>query len=164
MLSTLSFESLGEKLHPFLASLPLSILILACCSLCIGVVGRHNLAVAKWLVFSALLAVGAAYLSGDFGREAASKTFQVDGDLIAVHQGWAKSLLMVLIAASAVLFIEAGAVAGRAFLRSAAVVLVITALLLNLVTGFKGGELVFKYGAGVTATCPAPTAPAGING
>ncbi len=157
----LFFESIGERLHPFLASLPLSLLATAFVFLTSAALKGRDLALGRWLLSMVLILVGAAYLSGDFGRDGASKTFEVDGELIAQHQAWAKSLLMVLIVACAVLWLEAVATASRKVLRWLGVALGAVAVLLNLIAGSKGGDLVFKHGAGVSASCAEPLPPAG---
>lgn len=153
-MNTFDLENFGGRLHPFFASLPLSVLILAFVLSLFAIARNSKLTAVKGLVLVAAALVGAAYLSGDLEREGASKTFTVDPEVIAVHQAWGKALLITLLAAAGVLILEANAVAGRRWLRLLGVALLFVSLVLCVVSSAKGGELVFIHGAGVTAACP----------
>ncbi len=149
-MAIIDFEAVGHRIHPILASLPLSIGLLS--------VGYWGLLAyqskrpdnsLRLLSTASFFLVLAAFLSGDFAADSASSCFEVAGDLIAIHEGWGKACLILWGVSATLIWLEKLAVTGRKGLFYSAFFCASAAVLLNVITASKGGDLVFKHGAGL---------------
>ena len=150
-MNTYQFEQFIERFHPFLASLPFGIIAVSFLFLILGLRNGGPLNVSRNVFTAGLVLVLAAYLSGDFAREGASKTFLVDENAIAFHHQWAKVLLLLTALTTAFFWLECAAVFGRRGIRAVILVLSTLSIVTAAFTGYLGGELVFEHGAGVRA-------------
>ncbi|RIL05620.1 MAG: hypothetical protein DCC75_11520, partial [Proteobacteria bacterium] len=102
-----------------------------------------------------LLAVAAAFISGYQGSELANQTFVISQDYIDQHHSWGRLLLFAIFPCVALKLCSEWATHNRSIFKAFYYSFLLICLGLALRTGFLGGELVFKHGAGVFATPPA---------
>ena len=100
----------------------------------------------------AAAAVLVAFFSGYQASELADQTFQVPDDQISWHHAIGRMLLFVIWPCLALGLLYPRARYNRSVLRAGYLFLLLCCFALVLYTGFLGGELVFKFGAGVSAS------------
>ena len=101
------------------------------------------------LLFAAILSP-LSYFTGYLASESADKSFQIANELISSHQASAKLMLFALFATLSFRFAESHAEHKKPF-RITYSLLLCLAMLIAINTGYRGGSLVFEYGAGVSA-------------
>lgn len=101
------------------------------------------------LIVLSAVAVGAAFYSGYQASEMANQQFVVSDQAIAAHQATGRLLLFAIIPCAALRLFWEQAVFYRRVIRGVYYLLLVVCLGLVVVTGYRGGELVFRHGAGV---------------
>ena len=96
------------------------------------------------------------YLSGYWGADFASQTFQVPEEVIGRHEAWGRFFLLLLLVTFLLRFVASLASHGRRGLMISYYVVLLSALSCLAFTSFLGGDLVFSYGAGVSAKLSKP--------
>lgn len=146
-----------SSLHPAVVHFPIALLLTAALFDSACLVFRHFLwldRTAAALVTLGTIALGAAYLTGERAAEAASPVTGIAQGILADHQDLALLSLWAWSAAAALrLFVVW---LGRhdlevqlGIFRLAALVLVLGAAALVILTAFHGGQLVYDHGIGV---------------
>lgn len=142
------------NLHPALSSLPTALLILVLIFEIFNkwiTPNRLDLAIRITIAIAAV-SIGAAFYSGYNAAETADQTFKIADDLISNHHAWGRILLFVVIPCALLRFILPIAKHGGKIIEVIYIILLISLIGLSTATGFLGGELVFKHGAGVGAS------------
>lgn len=140
-------------LHPPLVAFPLVLIVITLfCELAFLVSAQIIFKqVAKGSLVAALVFAILAYITGHQASEVASRSFVVPDEVIGHHFLIAKISLIVLVPTVALKFISDSAKYSAAlFLWLYRMFLIFTCALF-IYTGWLGGQLVFKYGAGVFA-------------
>ena len=106
----------------------------------------------RYFLMAAGLSIGAAFVSGYWASESANQTFVVSDEVIDYHHSVGRLLLFLIVPCIAVRWVYEGATHGRVVLQSIYRLLLVGCWVLTIYTGYLGGELVFTYGAGVSAT------------
>ena len=142
------------NLHPPLSSFPFVILTLVVIFEAINHVYRWKLSkdIANTLLIALCIFAPLTYLSGYYNIDKASASFEVSEDLIAAHQAVAKFFLISLVPCVLLAFLEKAATRGKHFYLIAYYFFLLISYGLVIFTSFRGGELVFCYGAGVNLT------------
>ena len=140
--------------HPPLSSFPAVTLVLAVASELIAFFKRHNKlasnsyrVMAQRLIFIGCCFTCVTYLSGYFGEDQASQTFEVPTNIIATHQAWAKAILVSLI--PLIIFTILRNMSAKLAVNVLYYFFLTLSLGLTIYTSYLGGTLVFKHGAGV---------------
>lgn len=140
-------------LHPFLTHFPIAllgaVLILEVRSLLTG--GRICNDTSRWLLSLAIVATVASFYSGYGASDMANRTFIVPDDAISRHHTWGRFLLFAAPITGVLQLAAARARYAPVLFRMIYLCLLLISVALSTVTGYYGGELVFRYGAGVTA-------------
>ena len=136
-------------IHPPLSSFPVALISSVVVLEMIGVFKRSKSLdmASSVLVVAAALGTAAAFFSGYFSFESASRSFHIPEAEIAFHHNLGRLLLFSVVPWVALHFLSRRAGAGWriAYLMCLAVVFGLT-----VTTGFYGGRLVFHFGAGVS--------------
>jgi len=137
------------NIHPILAHFPFVLLFVAVVAEIWGILG--NPAASKFsrtIVMIACAASALTYLSGYVGLEYANQSFEVPKEAISKHQLMGKLYLLSIVptALFALLQIDNDA----RFVINAGRLFLLLSFALVLVASFYGGELVFRYGAGIS--------------
>lgn len=141
------------QLHPVLSSFPLPIFSLAVIFTVLGLSSSESVfrkACARTAPFLAILAstsVLAAYLSGLPAAEALTLHNKIPDDVLASHQSLGKLTLLsclILLPCAILHLLKCSRGLALIFLLS-----LVLSLTLSFVTSWRGGILVFEYGAGV---------------
>lgn len=145
-----------DPLHPAIVHFPIVLILLGSAVAVAAVFWRkHHLP----LIAGAILALGAA------GAWVAVETGESDGGLVEnsfgqaeslldAHEDWAKRTLTAATLAAVIAITSAGLVRFPRMARAVAVAAAVSAIGASYAvyeTGHRGGELVFKHGAGVGA-------------
>lgn len=139
------------NLHPFLSAFPPVLIIQAfVCELILLRAADREFwkKVGRYTLVAALIFTAAAFFSGYFAAEDASQTFNVSQDVIANHHNFGRLLLFALIPVTLFSFLRDDSCR----LNLLYLFFLAAALALVLYTGWLGGNLVFRHGAGVFAT------------
>jgi uncharacterized membrane protein len=104
-----------------------------------------------YLLAFAILGVTAAFFSGYQANELANQTFKVDDAAISLHHSLGRWLLLLAIPLGGLGITAEIATQGKQVFRGLYLFCLFISAGLVLVTGYMGGELVFKHGAGVYA-------------
>jgi uncharacterized membrane protein len=113
-------------------------------------------AAARVLVVFGVLGVIAAFISGYQASELADQFFEVPDEPISTHHAVGRLLLFVSIPMLALMWIGSVAVHARKVFLSLYGALLLVSVGLVCYAGYLGGELIFRYGAGVHASGAAP--------
>ncbi|MCO6432189.1 MAG: hypothetical protein J5J00_15130 [Deltaproteobacteria bacterium] len=97
-----------------------------------------------------VITTAAAFFSGYQAADSASLSFQVSEDVIAEHHNIGRLALFLVLPAAALRFIASGAKHARAIFFTLYYASLVSLCALIILAGFKGGQLVFQYGAGVS--------------
>lgn len=140
-------------LHPILSSLPGVGFVFAALAEAIRIFfpSKVNNEIVGAALFVGVAGVIAAYLSGTSAAESASQTFIVPDAVIAWHHTWGRMALFAAIPTAAMFLLSQHAKFYRAAILWGYRVLLFVTLVLSFYTAHLGGELVFDYGAGVSA-------------
>lgn len=144
-----------EHLHPALSSFPPALLILVAGLEVASYFGVQQLRRSiDIILLLAVVFVLAAFFSGYDAAETANRTFIVAEHAIAEHHNIGRLLAILIIPCAALEQIAQRARHGQKFFWSLYLALLTVCVALVVWTGYEGGELVFKHGAGVSATLP----------
>lgn len=102
-----------------------------------------------WVLVCSILGTLAAFFSGYQASDLANASFVVSDSLIENHHSWGRLLLFAIFPCLALKYAAVNAKYSRNFFKASYLVLLVTCWLLALYTGYLGGNLVFKHGAGV---------------
>lgn len=141
------------NLHPVLSSFPLALL---CLTIIFEVLNRSHYRgsleiTAKIAITLAAISIGAAFYSGYGAAENADQTFRISDDVISSHHSMGRLLLFSVIPCALLRYFTASATYGRRVFDAIYLILLAATFGLVIATGFLGGELVFRHGAGVFA-------------
>ncbi len=103
------------------------------------------------IVIFALLSIVATYLSGYLTEASVNQAFTVKPEAIEAHHNLGTWLLLSAVPWGIFYFVAQFATHARSLWRALYRILLMILLVLVLMTGFKGGQLVFEHGAGVSA-------------
>ena len=135
------------NIHPPLTAFPVALLVVSFLAALFEAYGYKQLKIVARvnLLIGAIFLVG-AFISGYQGSEFASGTFKVANETIDFHHTIGKLALLALVPVLSLLFYYERSKILKVFY------LFFFALEVGLVlyTGYLGGELVFRHGAGVT--------------
>ncbi len=147
---------MDRYLHPPLTGFPF--VLLSCVmalELSAAILKKEELGrMARFLLGVACLVTPLTFFSGYFAAEYASQTFQVAQDRIAEHQAAGKLLLLSLIPTFVFSSLRKSQASPRV-VQCLFFVSLSCSLYLVLLTSSRGGDLVFRHGAGVFAKPPA---------
>lgn len=140
-----------NSLHPVLTAFPVSLLSIVCLSELLQVTGLvKNLGrVIQVNLFLAAVFIGLAFFSGYQASELADQSFKISDDVIRVHHGWGRLLLFMIIPCVTFNFLYPIAKYGKGLFRAFYLLLLAGCYGATIYTGFLGGDLVFRHGAGV---------------
>jgi uncharacterized membrane protein len=93
----------------------------------------------------------AAFFSGYQASDYADGTFKIPDDAIAEHHKFGKILLFTFLPCVMLRFIESRAMHGKKIFHWTYLAFLAASFLILIQTGYLGGKLVFKLGAGVRA-------------
>ena len=150
-------RSVSYNFHPPLSAFPVALIcVTALLEIAMLFTQREWLtkAAGVCLCVGAVFA-GAAFLSGYSASSDASLTFPVPPDVIVRHHVVGRFLLFALVPCVALHFITQKAIHAKLGFRIAYLASLGLCVALVLYTGYLGGTLVFRYGAGVGASLPA---------
>lgn len=138
-------------IHPLVVHTPIALIIV---SLLFEIVGRAT--DSEWwrkgafaMLVVGMLGAGAALLTGEPDAERAEETQGVPEQAVDRHEDAGKLALWVTVGAVVVRALSAGSGGARVAIGVVALLLHITAAVTVGVAGMRGGELVFRHGAGV---------------
>lgn len=146
----MSFDHmLGFNLHPIFSGFPLAFFLLLILFELLAL--KRNWAKEASLVALTLTCLGVllAFFSGYQGHEFANQTHKVPEETIVWHHNLGRILLFATVALCCLGWASAHAKFHRTIFRSVYIGILLICLGLTVYVGFLGGELVFKYGAGV---------------
>ncbi|MCB0338443.1 MAG: hypothetical protein KDD53_02515 [Bdellovibrionales bacterium] len=140
-------------LHPFLSSFPVVLCSCALLSEFLFVFSKRRefRLVTRFSIVLLLLSTIAAFLSGYLASDLANQTFVISNDLIERHHFTGQILLFLVFPLSILNFARDYASYGKLGFSITFQVVLLATVLTAFVTGFRGGELVFEHGAGVSA-------------
>jgi uncharacterized membrane protein len=138
-------------LHPPFTSFPVPLLFTACAmEIAVLLTKRDSLKITvQILLLLAAIFTGLSFYTGYGASEAADQFFKIPNDVISFHHSIGRATLLCIIPLCAVSLLRSYAKYGIKFFSAVYILLLISTLLLAVYTGYLGGELVFKYGAGV---------------
>ncbi|MFM1848173.1 MAG: hypothetical protein RL417_1647 [Pseudomonadota bacterium] len=141
------------NLHPPLTAFPLVLLLSIACLEVIAWRRKldWNKPIEVLLVFM-VVAVVAAFFSGYQASEIADRTFAVPNEPISWHHTIGRFLLFLSIPCAALRFVGARARFNQELFRYGYRLTLAGCIGLAIYTGYLGGELVFRHGAGVYAS------------
>ena len=102
------------------------------------------------------LAVLMAFFSGYMGADAANQTFSIPEGEISEHHTYGRILLFLSFPCSALYFVQKVATNSREIFLWLYRLSLAACFVLVVIVGDLGGDLVFEYGAGVTAKVGKP--------
>jgi uncharacterized membrane protein len=97
------------------------------------------------------LAVLMAFFSGYLGSDAANQTFSIPEGEISEHHAYGRLLLFLSFPCTALYFVQKVATNAKEGFAWAYRLFLLACFVLVIITGDLGGDLVFEYGAGVSA-------------
>ena len=143
-------DALGP-FHPIIVHTPLALLIFSVAFELIGLATDS-----EWWRKAAftLLLIGAAgavvaMLSGEAAEEIVEHAQNVDPDVIERHGNAGKLTMWIALGAVAARMVAFGMQRGRTPIAGLALILQLAAATMVVVTGLRGGALVYEHGAGV---------------
>ena len=105
---------------------------------------------ARTLLYVLCVAAPITYYSGYFGSDFASQSFSVPEDAISEHQAYAQFFLISLVPCLVLQLAARDAEDSlKKYLRGLYLALLVLSFSIGMLVSFKGGELVFRHGAGV---------------
>ncbi len=142
------------NLHPPFSSFPVALVIItAFLEVWFLLRPRQELQFASAITLAAsLLAVVVAFITGYWASETASQTFEIPPETIELHHLFGKLLLFAMVPCVGLKFVLQRARFHIPWFRGMYLGLLLVNVALVILSGYYGGELVFRYGAGVTAT------------
>jgi uncharacterized membrane protein len=149
---------LSLHLHPALTAFPAALLPAALLLEVWSMVRRSPSAssAARILVTLGVIGVVAAFISGYQASELADQFFEVPDEPISAHHAVGRLLLFVSIPMLAVMWIGEFATHAKGMFQAIYRVLLLVSVGLVCYSGYLGGELIFRYGAGVHARGASP--------
>lgn len=140
------------NLHPPLTAFPLVLIVLVVVlELYARVRGKDWRGPIEFIVVAMVVAVLAAFFSGYPASEGADQTFLVPDEAISRHHTVGRFLLFLSLPCAALRFVATRARYNKRVFEIAYGIVLAVCLGLVVYTGYLGGELVFKHGAGVYA-------------
>ncbi len=138
-------------LHPPLTSFPFALLLTATLLEAFQLL-RPSLEVRnaiRIILFFAGFFIIAAFLSGYQASELANKSFVIADELISKHHSVGRLAMIALLSTLVLHEVSIFAVNSKKVFWAGYYIFLILAVILVVYTGYLGGELVFRYGAGV---------------
>jgi len=101
------------------------------------------------VMFCTVIGTLLSFITGYQAQHHASQSFEVPDEVIAAHLNLGRLLLFSVIATATLGYFRFRALHGRAVWRGFYFLSLLVSCILLYLTGSKGGELVYSYGAGV---------------
>lgn len=150
--------SLLDHLHAALTVFPAALFPIALClEGCLALREKRELRFAQsLLLFIATCFVIAAFLSGYIASDRADRFFEVPDEPISLHHSFGRLLLFSSIPLIGLMWIASRARHAVGLFRWLFRALLLLCAFLSAYTGYLGGELVQRFGAGVHASDATP--------
>ena len=141
------------NLHPPFSSFPIVLFIVALIFEAIGIYRKNDLliSVARANLIAACVFMFAAFFSGYQAAESASISFKIPTEAIQNHHSIGKILLFISIPTAILAILSRTAKNNIKTFSIAFYIFLMACVSLAIYCGWLGGNLVFKYGAGVSA-------------
>lgn len=140
-------------LHPVFTHFPISLLILVFVAellLSFKGAGEETHRFISFILWFSVVTTIAAFFTGYNASENANKTFMVPDAAIATHYAFGRLLVFSAPITAVLQLASRKAINAKKIFRTIYLLSLLTSAVLAVMSGFYGGELVFKHGAGVT--------------